>query len=234
MHGGTSAAAGWPARAEFLGETIAMARRLADDGSKQGDLMLRLLEEVESQERLTQRSLSDSLGIALGLTNAYLKRCVRKGWVKISRVPSSRYRYFLTPKGFSEKARLTASYLAGSLKYITTLRRQLDAGYARCEALGQRRVAIVGAGELAELAVLFATARDVEVTGVVDPAVLGGGRGSAGTSPLPKELATADAVIVVDIAASEKLSTALRARFATSNIHRPALLSGDSGGNTIL
>ena len=209
-----------------------MARRLADDGSKQGDLMLRLLEEVESQERLTQRSLSDSLGIALGLTNAYLKRCVRKGWVKISRVPSSRYRYFLTPKGFSEKARLTASYLASSLKYITTLRRQLDDAYARCEALGQRRVAIVGEGELAELAVLFATARDVEVTGVVDPAGLGGWGGSAGTDLLPKELATADAVIVVDFAASEKLLTALRSRFATSNIHRPALLSGDSGGNT--
>ena len=63
---------------------------------------------VEENSQITQRSLASELGIALGLTNAYLKRCVRKGWVKINQAPANRYAYYLTPRGFAEKSRLTA------------------------------------------------------------------------------------------------------------------------------
>ena len=43
---------------------------------------LKLLEAVHEDSRVTQRSLSSKLGIALGLTNIYLKRLVRKGYIK--------------------------------------------------------------------------------------------------------------------------------------------------------
>ncbi|MEE9519937.1 MAG: winged helix-turn-helix transcriptional regulator, partial [bacterium] len=39
---------------------------------------LQLLTEIESEVKVTQRSLSKKLGIALGLTNAYLKRLINK------------------------------------------------------------------------------------------------------------------------------------------------------------
>ena len=39
---------------------------------------LQLLEAVEEDSRVTQRGLATKLGIALGLTNIYLKRLVRK------------------------------------------------------------------------------------------------------------------------------------------------------------
>ena len=51
---------------------------------------LKLLEAVEADSRLTQRSLSTQLGIALGLTNVYLKRLVRKGYIKCVNVQSNR------------------------------------------------------------------------------------------------------------------------------------------------
>ena len=44
------------------------------------------------------------MGVALGLANSYLKRCIRKGFIKITEAPANRYLYYLTPQGFAEKA----------------------------------------------------------------------------------------------------------------------------------
>ena len=69
---------------------------------------LNILDTVEQNEHISQRDLSRKLGVALGLANSYLKRCVRKGLIKVQQAPANRYLYYLTPKGFSEKSRLTA------------------------------------------------------------------------------------------------------------------------------
>ena len=68
---------------------------------------LHLLEALHGDQRITQRRLSTKLGIALGLTNLYLKRLVRKGYVKCVTVPHNRMRYLVTPRGIAEKTRLT-------------------------------------------------------------------------------------------------------------------------------
>ena len=73
---------------------------------------------IERDNAITQRALAGELGIALGLANAYLRRCVRKGLVKMHQVPINRYAYYLTPQGLSEKSRLTAEYLAVSLDFF--------------------------------------------------------------------------------------------------------------------
>lgn len=65
----------------------------------QGQRDLLLLSEVERDGAVTQRSLSTKLGVALGLTNLYLKRLARKGYIKITTIPSHRARYLLTPQG---------------------------------------------------------------------------------------------------------------------------------------
>ena len=72
------------------------------------EIVLGLLTSIERDSAVTQRKLAGDLGIALGLANAYLRRCVRKGLVKVSQVPLNRYAYYLTPQGFAEKSRLTA------------------------------------------------------------------------------------------------------------------------------
>jgi DNA-binding MarR family transcriptional regulator len=67
--------------------------------AEQARIMLGLLESVERDETQSQRQLATELGIALGLLNAYLKRCVRKGLVKMRRAPARRYAYYLTHAG---------------------------------------------------------------------------------------------------------------------------------------
>ena len=74
-------------------------------------LVLGVLSAVEQDSAVTQRGLSSDLGIALGLANAVLKRCVRKGLIKIANAPLNRYAYYLTPQGMAEKGRLTVEYL---------------------------------------------------------------------------------------------------------------------------
>src|ERR1700757_4599773 len=86
---------------------------------------LHLLDEVARNDRVTQRSLSKSLGVALGLTNLYLKRLARKGYIKITTIPSHRIKYLLTPRGMAEKSRLTYLYMQYSLLFYRDMRQRL-------------------------------------------------------------------------------------------------------------
>jgi DNA-binding MarR family transcriptional regulator len=114
---------------------------------------LQLLEAVEADSRVTQRSLSTQLGIALGLTNIYLKRLVRKGYIKCVNVQSNRITYLLTPHGIAEKVRLTYEFMDYSLHLYGEVRQHLRAVIRECAA-AERRVAIFGRGEAAELSYL--------------------------------------------------------------------------------
>ena len=110
-------------------------------------IVLSVLTSIERDSAITQRKLAGELGIALGLANAYLRRCVRKGLVKMSQVPLNRYAYYLTPQGFAEKSRLTAEYLALSLDFFRRARSDCvalftamrGAGLAEGGALRRRR-----------------------------------------------------------------------------------------------
>src|ERR1700683_182480 len=81
-------------------------------------ILLDLLNSVERDGGQSQRRLASELGIALGLVNAYLKRCVKKGLIKVTHAPARRYMYYLTPQGFAEKSRLTAEYLSSSFSFF--------------------------------------------------------------------------------------------------------------------
>src|ERR1700751_511994 len=81
-------------------------------------IVLGLLSSVESDGERSQRRIASELGIALGLVNAYLKRCVKKGLVKVHDAPARRYAYYLPPQGFAEKSRLTVQYLSHSFSFF--------------------------------------------------------------------------------------------------------------------
>lgn len=157
--------------------------------ARQDAITLGVLEAVEADDSCTQRKLASELGIAVGLVNIYLKRCVSKGLVKIKQVPARRYAYYLTPHGFAEKSRLSAEYLSWSL----TLFRQARAGCAEALAEARRRqwtrVVLIGAGDLAEIARVCAVDCGVEIVAVVDAGRAGGRMGAL---PILERLAFVD------------------------------------------
>ena len=129
---------------------------------------LGLLNAIDSGASHTQRGLSQKLGIALGLTNALVKRCVKKGLVKVMEAPTRRFAYYLTPKGFKEKSHLTAQYLSISLDFYRRARAEYEEAIAYCEARGWKRVALYGASELVEIAGMATHSGGVRLVGVVD------------------------------------------------------------------
>lgn len=143
------------------------------DQDREQALTLELLEAIEARSDVTQRHLADRLGVALGLANSYLRRCVRKGLIKIHQAPANRYLYYLTPKGFAEKSRLTAQYLSASFGFYRKASESMIAALTACDELGRRRVLLAGASELAEIASVRALDFELDLLGTWDPGYRG-------------------------------------------------------------
>jgi DNA-binding MarR family transcriptional regulator len=129
---------------------------------------LRMLEALEQESRITQRTLASRLEIALGLTNLYLKRLIRKGYVKCVTVSPNRLVYSLTPKGVARKARLTYEFMKYSLDFYRDARQHLRRSLTRAVA-ERRRVAIYGTGDAAELVFLLIRDMGLELVAVFGP-----------------------------------------------------------------
>ena len=134
----------------------------------QGQRDLVLLSELERDGNVTQRTLATKLGVALGLTNLYIKRLARKGFIKITTIPPHRIKYILTPQGFAEKSRLTYQYMQYSLSYYRDIRDRLRKTLAAAANDGAKRVVIYGTGELAEMAYLSLREMNLTLVGFVD------------------------------------------------------------------
>jgi DNA-binding MarR family transcriptional regulator len=129
---------------------------------------LQVLEAVSQDEHITQRGLAATLGIALGLTNVYIKRLVRKGYIKCVNVQSNRILYLLTPKGLAEKTRLTVEYMQYSLHLYSEVRGHLRAALEPLSVGREKRLAIYGTGEAAELAYLSIKEAGLDLVAVFD------------------------------------------------------------------
>ena len=136
---------------------------------REEELVLELLDAVGKSSHVSQRHLAGNMGIALGLANSYLKRCIRKGFIKISEAPANRYLYYLTPKGFAEKSRLTAKYLSTSFAFYRRAGDSCLKIFRHCEARGWHRILLYGMSDLAEVATLRAEECGVEIIGILDP-----------------------------------------------------------------
>lgn len=123
---------------------------------------LQILTEIAERHNITQRGLATNLGIALGLTNLYLKRLTRKGYVKITRIPPNRLKYLLTPQGIIEKSRLTYEFVSLSLALYKQTRGRLRDAIQPLILAGPKRLALYGTGEAAELAYLTLREMGVE------------------------------------------------------------------------
>jgi DNA-binding MarR family transcriptional regulator len=145
------------------------AERIPVGKADEAEITLGILNAIHENERITQRTVAQDLGIALGLTNAYLKRCVKKGLIKVSQAPTNRYAYYLTPQGFSEKSRLTAEYLSDSFRFFRDARSQCTEALNEASRCGWNRIALYGASELTEVASLC-EASGVKIVAVIDPA----------------------------------------------------------------
>lgn len=185
---------------------------------------LEFLSALEGGEVVTQVTLSRRIGIAVGRVNALLKRATVKGFVKARSAPYKRYAYYLTPKGFAEKSRLVAEYLEVSLEFFRDARRQYQELFWRAEKAGYKRLALIGGGELAEIAVIASRDMAVELVVIVDPET---NRDQFFGVPVVRDLSEAaqwDAVVISDINRPQMIYNDLRLTVIADRVFVPALL----------
>jgi DNA-binding MarR family transcriptional regulator len=191
----------------------------------QARIMLGLLDSVERDGGQSQRRLASELGIALGLVNAYLKRCVKKGLLKVNQAPARRYVYYLTPQGFAEKSRLTVEYLSYSLRFFRQAKGDCAALLQAARGRGLTRVAFAGKSDLAEIAVICALDAGITIVAVVDPEA---SEGRFVGAPLAASWEAVsepfDAVVVTDLMSTRKTCEAVLTKFGPERTLVPALL----------
>ncbi|MFC1826021.1 transcriptional regulator, partial [Thermodesulfobacteriota bacterium] len=113
------------------------------------------------------------MNISLGLVNSFIKRLVKKGYCKVTSIPKNRVKYILTPKGATEKTRLTYKYIQHSYKFYKDARQKLSKQFKDLESQGVQRIVFYGANDLAEIAYISLQETSIDIAVVVDDEKIG-------------------------------------------------------------
>jgi len=129
---------------------------------------LNLLQELEKNPIISQRELSHKFGIALGLTNACLKRMARRGWIRIMSLDHHKIGYYLTPKGFAEKANLTLNLISWTVQHYSALKEIIGRKLLEMENSGVKRIVFYGLSDEMEIAFVTLQGVNLELVGIVE------------------------------------------------------------------
>ena len=129
---------------------------------------LRLLEELERNPIVSQRELSHRFGIALGVTNACLKRMARKGLIRIRGLNHRKIGYYLTPKGFAEKAKLTFHLISHIVQHYSEFKNIISQRLLEMQRDGLQRIVFYGVSEEMEVAYITLQGVNLKLVGIVE------------------------------------------------------------------
>ena len=90
---------------------------------------LNVLRKINRNPKSSQREMAKELGFSLGKFNYCLKALQLKGLIKIQNFKKNpnkiNYIYVLTPKGISEKTKLTMNFMKRKMKEYDELKMEL-------------------------------------------------------------------------------------------------------------
>lgn len=129
---------------------------------------LQLLEEIEQNPRISQRELSNKFGIALGVTNACIKRMARRGLIRLKGFPPRRIAYYLTPKGFAEKSKLMLHFFSYNIQHYAEMKKVISKKLLEMQQSGIKRVAFFGVSDEMEISYITLQGSDMKLVGIAD------------------------------------------------------------------
>jgi DNA-binding MarR family transcriptional regulator len=129
---------------------------------------LRLLEELERNPITSQRELSHKFNIALGVINACLRRMAQKGWIRIRDLNRRKIGYYLTPKGFAEKAKLTFHLISYIVQHYSELKKIISERLLEMQRDGLQRIVFYGVGDEMEVAYITLQGVNLKLVGIVE------------------------------------------------------------------
>tara|TARA_Y100000590_G_scaffold358169_1_gene413399 strand:+ start:2221 stop:2529 length:309 start_codon:yes stop_codon:yes gene_type:complete len=92
---------------------------------------LDVLRRIQKKPKSSQRDLARDLGFSLGKLNYCLKALSEKGLVKLQNFQNqpkkiSYLKYVITPKGISERTKLTLKFMERKIKEYDELKKELE------------------------------------------------------------------------------------------------------------
>lgn len=129
---------------------------------------LQFLEELEKNPIVSQRELSHRFGIALGVTNACLRRMARKGWIQIRDLNPRKIGYYLTPKGMLEKTRLTIHLISFRVQHYSELKKVIAGRLLEMQRHGMQRIVFYGVSDEMEVAYITLQGVSLKLVGIVE------------------------------------------------------------------
>lgn len=110
-----------------------------------------LLNEIAQDSMVTQANLAQRLGIAVGSVNWYIKRLIKRGYVKVSHLDRTRLQYDLTPEGMAVFTERAMQYAKDSLKIYKSFRQNAKTIIAELQEKGVSKVYLDGDDEIMDI-----------------------------------------------------------------------------------
>ena len=106
-----------------------MKKNIIENNYKLTSDDLNILRHLESEQKVSQRELSNSLNISLGKVNFIIRALIEKGIVKAQNFKNNKnkraYAYYITKEGIQEKSKLTVKFFQRKMGEYDNLKKEL-------------------------------------------------------------------------------------------------------------
>ncbi len=110
-----------------------------------------ILDLIEKNSRITQRDMSEKIGVAVSMINSYLDEYEKDKLIKRKKYTTKTVEYFITKKGIERKKVLNIGYLNASLKVYKSAKENIVNFLNQIIDKGYKNILLYGAGEVAEI-----------------------------------------------------------------------------------
>lgn len=134
---------------------------------------LKVLKALEANHAQSQRELSQSLNISLGLVNSIIKQISQQGYFRTTGTPRSKTKYILTPEGIAAKERLSHQYAQFSIKHYMSAKRNMQTLFENLARRNLKEIVFFGVSGFSEIAYIAIKEFNLHLLGIVDETLAG-------------------------------------------------------------
>ena len=110
-----------------------------------------VLDMIEKDPRVKQRTMSKSIGIAVSMINNYLDDYEEKGYITRNKVNTKIVEYYITKKGSERRKVLNIGFLSSAHRIYSTAKDNIEKFLSQIIDKGFKSILLYGAGEVAEM-----------------------------------------------------------------------------------
>jgi DNA-binding MarR family transcriptional regulator len=130
-----------------------------------------ILDLIEKNKDITQREISEFIGVAVSMINSYIDQYEQKGYIKRKYLSAKTVEYFVTKKGIERRKLLNIEYLKASQILYSSAKENIEQFLIQIEEKGFSNILLYGAGEVAEIllqSIVIDKNKSVNILAVID------------------------------------------------------------------